>query len=266
MKRIVFCDVDGTLLNTEHRLTPLTRGAIRELEAADIPFVITSGRYPGAIRPFMREYGLSCPIIAYGGALALDRDGTILSRHSMPKTLAAEVIDHVEAAGYNLTWGVYAVNEWVVRDRGDKRVRREEDIVHATAVEGTVDTLTNAGVDKVLMMTEPGVIESVERDLRARFPTCAIIKSSPILLEVMAGGVSKSAAVRELCALWGTTPEDAIAFGDNYNDIDMLEAVGTGFLMGNAPQPLREQFPHLTDDCDHDGIYRALVRLGLCHA
>ena len=57
--------------------------------------------------------------------------------------------------------------------------------------------------------------------------------------------------------------EHTIAFGDNYNDIDMLETVAMPVLMGNAPEALKKAFPNITDSHDHDGIYHALLKLGL---
>ena len=54
-----------------------------------------------------------------------------------------------------------------------------------------------------------------------------------------------------------------MAFGDHYNDVAMLEAVGMPYLMGNAPQALKDRFPNVTDSNDDDGICHALTKLGL---
>ena len=89
------------------------------------------------------------------------------------------------------------------------------------------------------------------------------VKSSEILLEVMAGGVNKAKAVRWLCGFWGVDIREAIAFGDYYNDLEMLEAAGYGTAMGNAPEDIRKKVGRITKDNDHDGIYYALEELGL---
>ena len=62
MKRIVFSDVDGTLLNSRQEITPLTERAIKALKEKGIPFVITSARSPSGIYPILNEYGFNCPI------------------------------------------------------------------------------------------------------------------------------------------------------------------------------------------------------------
>ena len=66
---IVFSDVDGTLLNSEHKMLDGTKYAIQKLQKKDIPFVIISARSPSGIYPILEENGFSCPIICYSGAL-----------------------------------------------------------------------------------------------------------------------------------------------------------------------------------------------------
>ena len=89
------------------------------------------------------------------------------------------------------------------------------------------------------------------------------MRSSDILIEVMPQGTNKANAVKTLCGIWGADPADALAFGDSYNDMPMLEAVGEGYLMANAPKELLERFDRHTLDNDHDGIYEALRMRGL---
>ena len=79
----------------------------------------------------------------------------------------------------------------------------------------------------------------------------------------MPNGVTKSSAVKTLCDLWNIPLTDTVAFGDNYNDIEMLETVRMPFLMGNAPEELKGRFPNVTDSNDEDSIYKALKQIGL---
>lgn len=69
--------------------------------------------------------------------------------------------------------------------------------------------------------------------------------------------------VKILCDLWDVPVEKAIAFGDNYNDVEMLETVGAPFLMGNAPEELKTRFTNITDTNNQDGIYKGLLKAGL---
>ena len=79
----------------------------------------------------------------------------------------------------------------------------------------------------------------------------------------MQSGVTKSSAVKALCELWEIPLEDMVAFGDHYNDVEMLETAGMSFLMGNAPEELKQRFHNVTDSNDEDGIYHGLAKIGM---
>lgn len=263
MKRIIFSDVDGTLLNSEHRITPKTLEALKKLEKENIPFVIVSARGPSGIYPFFQEYGLSCPIIAYSGALILDEERKELFHRGMDRKKVKAILDFIEERRLDLTWCLYSFDQWIVKEKDDPRVLREERIVKAEAIQGTADSIKEEEIHKILCICGPGKIDRIEQELKQEFPDCSIVRSSEILLEIMAGGISKADAVRTLCARWNTPVENAIAFGDHYNDADMLQTVGMGFLMGNAPDPLKEKIKLHTLDNDHDGICHALMEQGI---
>ena len=76
--------------------------------------------------------------------------------------------------------------------------------------------------------------------------------------------MNKAKGIRKFCELFSIATEDSVAFGDNYNDLEMLYTVGCGILMGNAPVAILETFPgKVTLDNNHDGIPVALKDLGL---
>ena len=263
MKRhIVFSDIDGTLLNSQHSISPLTRRAIAQLEEIKIPFVIISARSPSGIYPILHEHSFNCPIISYSGGLILDANKKILYNTGMTKERAALIIDFIKYHNFDLSWCIYSQDEWIVESKEDPRIIHEENIVKAQAVQGAVSSLgDDAIINKILCICNPDYILDIEQILAKEFPDCSIMKSSDMLLEIMEKGVTKGRAVLRLCSMWGYDIGDAIAFGDNYNDEDMLEIVGHGFLMGNAPKPLKVKMKNITADNNHDGIYHALVKM-----
>lgn len=263
MKRIVFTDVDGTLLNSEYKITPLTLNAIRTLQAKDIPFVIISGRGPTGIYPILKEYGFNCPIVSYSGALILDEDRKVLFSKGLPKPKAKKIIEFVERNNFDMVWCVYSHEEWLVKDKSDERIKREEKIVKLEADEGTVDTAKGEEINKILCICNPEKTVEIEESLKKAFPDCCIVKSAENLVEVMESGITKATAIQTLCSMWGIDIKNAIAFGDNYNDVEMLEAVGHGYLMGNAPDELKERIKKHTRDNNNDGIYCALLEMNL---
>lgn len=264
--KIVFCDVDGTLLNSKNVLLPGTRYAIMQLQQQGIPFVIASGRSPSGVYPILKEYGFSCPVIAYSGALAVDEEKRALFSTGMDIDTASDVLSFIRQNDMDLTWNIFSEDVWIVDDKKDARVRREERIVRAHAIQGTLKMLkAGALVNKILCICHPNKAMSIEQEIKAAFPSLSIVRSADTLLEIMHKGVSKLSAVEKLCKMQNISLTEAIAFGDNYNDVEMLEAVGLPFLMDNAPMALKQQFQNITLDNDSEGIYHALKQVGLIH-
>lgn len=261
MKRIVFSDIDGTLLDSEHKMTPLTEKAVKKLISEDIPFVIISARSPSGIYPILKEYGFNCPIVSYSGALMLDENRNILFSKGISKAEAKKIIGYIEKSCPDVTWCVYAIDQWIVSDKNDPNVLREESIVRTYAVQGTVDDAESDEINKILCVCDPDKIDRLENDIKGMFPDCSVVKSCGFLLEIMANGVSKGMAAEKMCGFLNVPVENAAAFGDSYNDESMLERVGFGVLMGNAPDELKKRIKRHTLDNDHDGIYHALSEM-----
>ena len=265
--RAVFSDVDGTLLNSAHRVTPRTAEWIRKLGEMDIPFVIVSARSPSGIYPIMKRNGFRSALIAYSGALIMDEDRNVLYNRQIPRDLAAGIERFFNEKkrsdkSFDMSWCIYSADDWISPDRSDPRIMREEQIVEAQSREGTVEDLApGAGVNKFLCICAPGTILEIEKEVKKNFPEVEAVKSSDILLEIMAKGISKADALERYCAHLGITPQETIAFGDNYNDVEMLEAAGISCVMGNAPEEILRRFPLHTADNDHDGIAEALEQL-----
>ena len=138
-----------------------------------------------------------------------------------------------------MSWCIYSLDEWIVKDKNDPRIINEENIVKAQATQGTIDSVTDNEINKILCICNPEKIIEIENALKTAFPQYSIVKSSDILLEIMENNITKATAIETLCSLWNISLEDTIAFGDNYNNLEMLETVAQGFLMENAPAELK---------------------------
>ena len=259
----VFSDIDGTLLDSDHKLRPLEKEAIDQLAANGVHFVLVSARSPLAVRPMMRQYGLRCVVAGCCGALICDQDGKSIYSDGLTAALAKEIVEFVEQFLPSCAWNVYFGDEWLVKDDSDRRVRLEEEIVGAKSTRGSVGDLPqNTVVAKLLLMCDESEIDRVQQVVGERFHQVAVAKSSPTLLEVTKKGLNKGEAVKRACKLLGVDAKNAVAFGDGFTDIPMLEEVGSPFLMANAPKEICGTFPS-AESCDDDGIYKTLCRLGV---
>ena len=141
------------------------------------------------------------------------------------------------------------------------RLRRARRPAGAESVEGSATDLPEgATVHKILCICAPGTLPEIQAAVREAFPALAVTASSDTYLEINNAAVSKAKAVRALCLHRGIPIEETLAFGDNYNDLDMLKTAGLGIAMGNAPEEIRRACPKTTLDCDHDGVAAALAQ------
>ena len=248
MKTIVFSDIDGTLLHSDHQMSVATKEAILSLQAKDIPFVIVSARSPSGIYPILKKNDFTCAIIAYSGGLILNEAHEVIASQGFSASQAKAMIGFMHQQGFDLTANIYSGDDWIVEKR-DERVLREEQIVEAKA--------------RVASFDNPDYTNDIEKALKERFKDVVISKSSDILIEINALGITKAHAVEVLCDYYHCPIDQAIAFGDNYNDLSMLEAVGHPYLMANAPQALLEKLPTHTLSNDDDGLVYALKQLQL---
>jgi hydroxymethylpyrimidine pyrophosphatase-like HAD family hydrolase len=130
--RAVVLDVDGTVLRSDHTISPATREAVADVIGLGVPVILASSRSPRGLAPVQAELGISgqC-LVAFQGALTgrlIGRDADdfeVLDELPMELPRARNIALMASAVGYRVNW--YAGMSWFV-DRVDDRVRREATI------------------------------------------------------------------------------------------------------------------------------------------
>lgn len=254
--KIIFSDIDGTLLDSGHRIPEETREAIRRLGERGIPFVLVSARMPEAMTGFRDEIGLKAPMVCYSGGLVMGAGGEVLYNGQMELEAAAGLKELVAREFPEVRCGAYGGGIWLVDDDRDPWIRKEEEITGVKAQAGDMRDVFQAagGINKFLLMGEENVIERTEQRLKEMYPQLSIARSKDVYLEVMDGKVSKAAGAEAVCRHYGFSLKEAVAFGDGYNDIDMLKACGIGYAMGNAPEAVKTAADRVTLDHDRQGL------------
>lgn len=262
--QLIFSDLDGTLINDDLKVTAATRDAIRRQIINGNIFVPASARLPKGMMTVVNQILKVCPFIAYNGALALDETGKVLISRFFNAKEAAEICRYVDEQDNDAAWNIYSGYVWYCSEQKSPRVEHEESIVKVQATPTTIEQIAKLqGVHKGLIMGEPEDLDRMQAELTAKYPDLTFVRSSKILLEIVLKGVSKASAVRIVAQEYGIDLKNCIAFGDNYNDEDMLEKVGYPFLMGNAPAELKQKFApeQITADNNHDGVAKALAKI-----
>ncbi len=272
-------DVDGTLLDPAHRLSPANRAAVRRAVDAGVHVLLASGRSPHALRWVLGALGLDGPAIGFTGAVTFRlEDGTLRVLAEAPVALdAAETVWALAAdAGIEVGW--YTADGWRAAALGPGVVEEAE----STDEPPAVDPALPAGAPpplKLMCIAPPGpgrAGSGVGGAGAPHPPTPALVAlrdalpqgvrgvfSHPRYLEVTAAGVDKAVAAQAALAELGVPLAAAAAIGDQENDVGMLRAAGTGVAMGNAVAAVLEVADRTTATNERDGVARAIdVLLG----
>lgn len=254
--KAIFTDIDGTLLNSEHKITVKTEQAIKKVIQLGIPFIPVSARPPKAITPYTFQLQTNQAIICYSGALILDQNlNELYSVLIEPQDLAKL---NVILSDYPfLSINHYSGLNWFVNDENNFWAKQERDI---TGVNYQLCPLNLTQVHKILVMGEATEIQHLETKLKENLPHLSIHRSKNEYLEIMNQAATKAQAIRFMEKQLNVQAEEVIAFGDNFNDLDMLEYAGLSVAMGNAPKEIKSVAKEVTADNNNDGIALILNR------
>lgn len=261
--KMVFSDIDGTLLDSNHKITKRTKKKISSIVKEGTPFVLVSARMPIAIEPIQNELNIDSPIIAYSGGLILDSDRNIMSNLGIEKEQVLEVKAFISKNFKDVCNCVYSYDNWIVDDIKNPWVIQESYITGINAIDINLETYLSKNniVHKIMCMGEASQIQDVYETVSSKFENLTIYKSKDTYLEIMNKKASKSGAIEIICEKYNVDSNEVIAFGDNYNDLDMIKYVGFGVAMGNAPQDIKKHANHVALDNDNEGLCKVLEEI-----
>ncbi len=256
--RIVFSDIDGTLLNPQRELSELTITEITRIKDK-IPVVLISSRMPSAMIHLQEELQIvNQPLICYNGGLILVDQKPIHSTVIPIEILEALAIFNQNkkihlSLYHNDDWFVPEMDFWANREAQNTKVnpmvKSTDQVIHDWKIE-------QKGAHKIMCMGEEAYIDDAYSFLQENFSEkLHLYRSKPTYIEVAHKSISKLTAIEVLLHTHFDIPiTEAVAFGDNYNDIEMIKAVGTGVAVANAKPETKEVANVITLPGKEDGV------------
>ena len=263
--KAVICDLDGTLLNSNHKISDYTIRVIKRIIQKGIKVVIATGRHHKDAVHYKNVLECDSYLIALNGAIILDEKNEIVQCHTIPCKYGDRILDlpRDKDIFMNISQG----------DNWYSSKLREQDknfITESGFSQEVVDSFEKAKgkeISKIFYMCDDlSKIEDLENELHNCFGNNINITSSfPQCIEVMASVANKGSAVEEILKSLNCSKDEVIGFGDGLNDYEMLCSVGKGFIMGNANPKLKEMLPQceVIGNNDEDAIGIHLAKLFL---
>jgi len=264
--RLIVADLDGTLLNSDHVVSPFTERAVREAIRRGVLFTIATGKtFPSAV-DIIRQFDIRIPVICTNGVQVFEPDGTLLHADPIQRDYAMEAVRIGRAAGFT---PVVYTEMGLLSTTLDENV--QELLAHNEPVPEIIPDLEAALANErtpyklMLMQRDLDAVADFQVYLEEVFRERAQVVRSGLasLIEVMPLGVTKGTALSFILDHVGIAPEETICFGDNCNDLDMIRRAGIGVAMGHSPEDLRKHADYVTGTNDEDGVGHALCKFVL---
>ncbi|WP_024620482.1 HAD family hydrolase [Metaclostridioides mangenotii] len=263
--KLIVTDMDGTLLNREQEMTPKNREAIDFAIENGVSVALASGRMYDSAKQHIEYLNMDIPIIACNGSLIKSSNGTLIYSNKIDTELCLKAVEVLEK--YNVYYQCqhedllfckesdnkdskyYKINEFM---KTQTKVVIEDDLK---------DSILNNDILKFTIIEEnnTSILPVIKEELE-KIEGLKITSSWENNIEIMSEGVDKGQAIKMLCEHLNIDRSEIMAFGDNYNDIEMLEYAGLGVAMGNSNDDIKESADYVTDTNEESGFANAIFK------
>lgn len=260
MYKLLAFDIDGTLLDDQHRLSEKTKRMVRKAYDRGYIIAMASGRGPLSVFPIMEELEIDGPLITHNGAVIVhSRDRSIWHQEGFFIRELLPIItycrDHGLVYDVNTAFEVYTEFDLTAEQREVYR----RFFLDPVKLEDMFSLK-----EPVLKLTIFGSDEQITRalgDLNPYADTFHIVRSSVEFIDVMHERAVKGIALKSLCQKVDVPLSQTVAIGNYYNDLLMLREAGLGLAVANAPKDVQEAADRVIPSNNEEGVARFLEQL-----
>lgn len=263
--KLIVTDMDGTLLNRNQELSDRNREAIDFAIENGVQVALASGRMYDSAKQHIDYLNMDIPIVACNGAIIKSSNGKVIYSNKIDTELAiraAEVLDK-----YNVYYQLQHEKLLFCKESKDKDsiyYKINEFMKTQTSViieDDLKESIKNNDILKFTIIEEDdfSILPKISEELK-KINGLKITSSWENNIEIMSEGVDKGEALRMLCDYLNIDKEEVIAFGDNYNDIEMLQYAGVGVAMDNSNDDIKEIADYVTETNEESGFANAIFK------
>ena len=275
MIKLIASDMDGTLLNHNHKIPKENIKLINFAKKQGIEFVVATGRAYYEALPALNEENINCDVISFNGGIVYDKNGNIISMTPMtPKDLyyTIEILK-----SFDISYQLYTkntiyttsietdINAYIdlIRSNGyepdEDHLRAEAqlklDMGYITEVDNIelyLNEKENPPIKVIAISNDISKLKNAIKLLSAN-KNISVTSSGANNIEIMHKDATKGEALKEIAKIYDIELENIVAIGDNLNDQAMLDIVGYSVAMKNGNQILKEQAKYITEKTNSEG-------------
>ncbi|TVY04146.1 Cof-type HAD-IIB family hydrolase [Cohnella terricola] len=259
--RLIALDVDGTLLNDHHELTPRVREAVRAAAQQGAEIVLCTGRGPTSTLPVLEELGLAGTMITHNGSAVVDsKTRNVLQDTTIGHDQAQRYISFFKERGIH--YDMNTAFELFVEEMKEDAAQMYHKMMARPVIRGNDEGLPEHLV-KMSVFAPKQVLDDVEKEWSGWLHELQTIRSGDNFIDVQHLQANKGQALERLAAMKGIDREHILAMGNYYNDTGMLAFAGWGIAMDNSPAEVKAIANEVTASNNEDGVAQAIERLVL---
>ncbi|MBM6617606.1 Cof-type HAD-IIB family hydrolase [Bacillus suaedaesalsae] len=254
-QKLLFFDIDGTILNKEKKIPKSTKDALKTLQNSGHYLAIATGRSPFMFKEIKDELKISSFVSFNGQYVVLDDEPIYKNPHD--KVKLKELLNTSKSEGHPLIF----MDHIKMKATADNHPHIHESLgtLHFNHPEVDEEYYIENDVYQTLLFCE----RKHEDAYLNSYPHFHFIRWHELSTDVLPRGGSKAKGIEAMMKKLGFSREDVVAFGDGLNDIEMLQFAGTGVTMGNGVKQAKEVASFVTKSVEDDGILYGLQQLKL---
>ncbi len=253
--KIVFFDIDGTLLDEEKNIPDDAAEAIRALKESGVEPVIATGRAPYFFQPIAEKLGIDS-WVSLNGAYVVYKGKEVYER-TIPLADLEKLVALASRNGHPLVFE--GKRDYFASAEGHASVFDSIESLKVRHPAVDPEFWKTESVYQVFLHCE----SREEQPYVDELPNLRFVRWHKNAMDVLTATGSKADGIAALLRTLGMTREEAVAFGDGLNDKEMLELVGLGIAMGNSHEQLLPYADHVTSRVDEGGVKNGLAYAGL---
>ncbi|SES36747.1 Cof-type HAD-IIB family hydrolase [Salipaludibacillus aurantiacus] len=250
--KLFVTDVDGTLLNTEGRISQETKQMVNQIRQQGMDLTLATGRDPRTCQWIIEELDIIQPIITHNGASIYDPvKKTYLHYQTFDSEELSEAMKFCKKR--DIYFHILTKEKILIEKQFVPIYEKYFPEVFDLSIHSNLAEVNQPIVKMALAMPESDV-PSVWSNLEQQFPGWYIVAGGEQGIDIHRKAVNKGEGLKKLSKMLDIKLEDIVTFGNYYNDLELLEVAGTGVAVENAPEKVKNAADRTTASCGDSGV------------
>lgn len=267
--KLIATDLDGTLLAPDHvSITPRTMSALTKAHEMGVKIAISTGRTLSLIKEVHDKIPFADYVIYSNGAAVYDcqRQETVYTQN-IPVEKTQRIIELLEK--FSVYYNIYTGGNIYMKKTSDTSIFENADLprdflMHfletALLTDDMSEEMKNKAAEQIIIYFASDECRKAISELLDELGNLHTVSSFSDNIEIMSDSASKGLAVKAICDILGCTAENAMTFGDAWNDCSMLEFAEYSFAMANGDEKCKQSAKFITDSNAQDGVAKMIEK------